>query len=566
MKTSCLDKVCVKERGMHNYSYYCTEGIGLTIDVMTNNYAGYITGWSLSTKDNDYSGTTRQELLDTLRMLCKHFDIKRRDENSKDILLIFTDNLNKVIGFFEHLITDDFNGRYVRLCHNIEVRPMVWNEALTTSRDIADYAQWMIDNVFIPDKYFYLTPNQIPRRKVMHNCDSDIAKNLFPNSSTEYYALRKALFGGLCYCPYPGKVIDEPMIEIDLTSAYIYCMLIEKHCMSEALEVNPNDWEYYLDSNSKASIGSYEITYGCTTRMARCYKDIYGNRIDIVDDGKLATSRMVLTSIDLKILMSILNIISIKCVNLCEYTLEYLPKYFMDVIVEEYTKKNKLKGGDKRAYKLQKSITNGLYGDTIRKLGISREEWKAAKKTAVIAPQWGIFTTSYCKRLLISMARKLDGWNYSDTDSIYCLDTPENRAKIDKFNSEIREKVINFCYEREYNPDDLIGLGEFKLEAEIVKFKAIQTKCYMYKTKDGEMVLKAAGCDKESIPLNEALFKADRIPVGRRVFPRFNPEHTECEVDGKHYVSDGSYYEMILNDEAAEAYIYFLMMLDNEDN
>lgn len=548
-------KLCVKERGLHNYTYYVTDGVGITIDSITKDGAGYITGWSLSVRNTRYKGTDLASLLDAFRELRGIYELKNHGDSSKDILVIFTDNIKKVRGFLSHWITGELGDHYIQLCDNFEIRPMVWNEALSTSDDIAEYAQWLIDTLFVPDKYFYLTPNQVPRRRVMHSCDSDIAKEIFPNTSCEYSALRKSLFGGICYCPYPGKLIDEPIIEIDLNSAYIYCMLIEKHCMTEGVEVNPDDWEYYLDSNSKASVGSYEITYGCTTRMGRCYKDINGERVDIVEDGGLTTKKFILTSIDLKILLSMINVISIKCSSLTEFTLDYLPTYFTDVIVEEYTKKNRLKGGDERAYKLQKSIVNGLYGDTIRKLGTSRAEWKAAKKSAVITPHWGIFTTSYCKRLLISMARQLDGWVYSDTDSIYCFDTPENRERIDKFNSEIREKV-NARY------GDLQGLGEFKLEAEIVKFKAIQTKCYMYLTKEGKMVLKAAGCNKESIPVDTRLFKMDRIPIGKRIFPRYNPNHTECDIDGRHLESYGSYWEMELSDEAAEAYIYFMMMLD----
>lgn len=550
-------KLCVKERGLHNYSYYVTDGVGLTIDSITKDGAGYITGWSLSVRNTRYKGTDLQTLLDAFKELRKVYDLKNRSDYSKDILVIFTDNIKKVRGFLRHWITAELGDHYIQLCDNFEIRPMVWNEALSTSDDIAEYAQWLIDNLFLPDKYFYLTPNQVPRRRVMHSCDSDIAKQLFPDSPPELVSMRCGLFGGLCYCPYPGKIINEPLIEIDLVSAYIYCMLIEKHCMSKGVSVNPDDWEYYLDSNKKASIGSYIITYGCTTRMARCYKDIYEERVDIVDDGKLTTKKFVLTNIDLKILLSLLNVVSIKCVKLTEYEVDYLPKYFTDVIVDEYTKKYELKGGDERAYKLQKSIVNGLYGDTIRKICNTTKEWRSAKKSAVIAPQWGIFTTSYCKRLLISMARQLDGWVYSDTDSIYCFDTPENREKIDKFNSEIREKV-NAIY------GDLHGLGEFKLEAEIVKFKAIQPKCYMYLTKDGEMVLKAAGCDKASIPIDTRLFSMDRIPIGKRIFPRYNTHHTECDIDGKHYVSDGSYWELELSDEAAEAYILFMMALDKD--
>ena len=67
---------------------------------------------------------------------------------------------------------------------------------------------------------------------------------------------------------------------------------------------------------------------------------------------------------------------------------------------------------------------------------------------------------------------QLDGWIYSDTDSIYCFDTVENRERINAYNDEIRSKVKHFCEEFGYNEyyDDLKDIGKFETEHEIVKF------------------------------------------------------------------------------------------------
>ena len=43
-------KIAIRDRGMHNVTHYVTEGIGLTIDSITKNGAGFIKRWNLSTQ------------------------------------------------------------------------------------------------------------------------------------------------------------------------------------------------------------------------------------------------------------------------------------------------------------------------------------------------------------------------------------------------------------------------------------------------------------------------------------------------------------------------------------
>ena len=125
-------------------------------------------------------------------------------------------------------------------------------------------------------------------------------------------------------------------------------------------------------------------------------------------------------------------------------------------------------------------------------------------------PLWGVYTLSYTKQLVFELATQLVGWRYSDTDSIYCDDTPENRAKLEAFNSKIRAEVKQFCDKFGYDYNILQDLGTFKKEAEIVKFRSFGVKMYAYRkvelNDEGKIVetdeMHFAGCTYEQAPTN----------------------------------------------------------------
>ena len=161
---------------------------------------------------------------------------------------------------------------------------------------------------------------------------------------------------------------------------------------------------------------------------------------------------------------------------------------------------------------------------------------------------------------------QLDGWIYSDTDSIYCFDTVENRERINAYNDEIRSKVKHFCEEFGYNEyyDDLKDIGKFETEHEIVKFKAIKPKEYMFTTKEGEIYVKAAGCNKEEMKVSDDLYSAKHMPVGTRTYSNICLEESACEYEGKTYYSVTSYYEKNMNGESARDMNKILMILKRE--
>ena len=456
--------VMIRDKGTGNISYYVENTLGLSIDFFTNTNAGYIKSWSIYGKNINTCGDAQKDLIYTLKYLVNkynlnyhtvvkrervfingHKHIKKTEEvsnNVKDILIVFVKDLNVIRGFLHDIITTDFRF-YVQVLNFIEFRPIdIWDDTLDTAIDIYNYGQFLIDNIFIPDNYFYITPNQVPRKHIKRACKDTctLAQDIFPKYYSDYLGIKHSLFGGFYYMPRKNKLIEDPIIGLDLTSAYIYCLLIEKHCSEPFKKTDPESYEYYLDNPFNASIGTYIIKYSTYSNKINCYKDVLGNPL-LKGEHEVTIK---LTNIDLKLITQLVTVYNINCIELKEAKLDYLPKPIQKVIVDEFIKKVEYKKTEDKRLKVQKSNVNGIYGDTIKRLK-TEKEFKIAKTESALAPQWGIFTTAYCKKLLLSLGLQVEGWILSATDSVYCLDTPKNRELVEIINNEIRQKVKEFC-------------------------------------------------------------------------------------------------------------------------
>lgn len=557
--------IMIRDKGRGNVSYYVEEAFGLNIDFFSKDGAGYIKSWGLKGPGFNIKGDNIAKLANVLEWLISKYKLKfHKSEHSRDILVIYVNDINVIRGFMSQYITDDFPF-YIQIKNFIEFRPIaIWNEALDDEFKIQNYADFLIHTIFIPEKYFYITPNQVPRKHIERACKNTdkIAKDIFPDKYYEYTYMKDALFGGFYFIPYKNRIVTEPMIALDLVSAYIYCILIEKHCSTKFVETNTEDYEFFMDCTTKCSIGTYRITYSTFSNKIICYKDIFGKPLEKGENTVLVR----LTNIDLKLITKIVTVLNIECLSLYEADLDYIQEEIRDIVVDEYIKKAEYKetyGPDSPKTLVQKSTVNGIYGDTVRTIH-DENEFVARKRDACLAPQWGIFTVSYCKKLLLSLALEVEGWMLSATDSIYCFDTPKNRELLAKINNEITNKVKAWCDKFDYDYEKLRTLGTFKVEAEIKKFKAFSYGCYAYTKTDGELVIKASGCNKDQLPHDDSIYDLYSLPTGTRKLPRFNPETTSCEVDGIVYTSEGSYWEYETKSSAETDLHYILAMMGLE--
>lgn len=525
----------VKDKSNGNVSMYMTKPFALTINSFTYKGAGYIKGWELATPSfGTITGKDIDSLIYSLKYVSK--DLKTYSQNKKEIILIYTNNIAKAYGFLQSLVEEKFdvNGSifYFQLLEHIEIRPIsIWKSELETVDEIQTYANFLFETVFIPDKYFYITINQRTRkalRKDKKACEDNTANNLYPKNYYDFSYLRKALFGGICYCAKPGIVINKPMLALDITSSYIYSLLIEKHVTDKKTKV-------------KDHVKLYAIHYKTKNPMIRWILDFNGNNLEIGDQYV----KVVMTDIDFELMKQVAEIVDYKILETTTYSMDYLPQYARDRIVHEYLQKQLLKG---EARAIQKQIVNGIYGDSIRKIE-DVKSYKEARKDPYLAPHWGIYTAAYSRRQLLDLALKVEGWYYGDTDSIYCLDTPENRKLIEEFNNKVRAKVKQFCNNFGYDYELMKDLGTFKLEYEIKKFRALAQKEYLFTTIDDQIIVKASGCNKKEMPLNNKLYIKRHLPIGTIIRSFIKEEHSEIELNGVRYYNYGSYYEVPLSGE-----------------
>lgn len=518
--------VHTKCRDFNTYIDYIDKPIMLHIRVKSfkEQKYGIITGFEAYDGDHFEYGDDKDDLGNYFNHLIQKYDLKRIKDNTKRSIIIWTDVIEKIEGFFASYITARLGKHYIEIMNFIEFRSIKpWDSEVIYNNMVYwyDVINSLYRSIFIPDKYFYITPNQIVRKELEKSLDKDTKQKLdkiFPKNYTDWKIMRKSLYAGLAVCNYPGLTVDQPVIGIDINSAYIYAMLCMQHPMSPAIKVNKDDWEDYLYSIDHISIGTYEITFVNEQPTSACYKDITHMSPAF---GK-QTRTYVMNSIDLNIFRDLNKILSIECKSLEVYEIHYLPKYVADILVEYYIKKCKAPK-DSEERRVAKIKLNGIPGDASRRCD-TLNEFKHLRESYSLLPQWGITTNSYCKKFLLGMANSLDGWLYSNTDSIYCLDTSQNRRKIKEYNVYIEQFTKAMCDHYGYNFEDLKDLGKFEIDSVCTRFKAFAINEYIYTTTEGKFVVKAAGHDKRNQTLDESLYDKAKIPLGAFLIPRAMPK------------------------------------------
>lgn len=550
-----------KVKGYHKWTSYSSLPVTLQLQITSypKEERGEITGYQLVIGYEKHLGTNIEELKDKLFYLNSQL-------KDNEIYVIWTDNLPAIKGFFRDVITGVFppdskrDFLYITLYNHLEFRDYtLWNKELTSTKT----CEWwnveikrLYKEVFIPDKNYYLTPTQIVKKRLKKECSDALCKEIFPSNLEEYNQLRKFLYGGLVYCAYPKVDFDDDMLLVDMTSAYIFGWLCQPHIIEKEHRVDPSTWKDYLYNEAYATEGIYDIKFHCSTTKIKCYKTITGfhlNRDANIKDEEsggyykeLQHKIVALNNVDLQLFLDLCdNVEEIKCLSLKIARVGRIPKDIAKVLADEYLKKQILPSNSE-ARRVQKVKLLSMYGLTIIKC--NEDDFSKKRKEAVVPPQWGVWTTSYVKRQIFALGNTLEGWRYTDTDCLLVKDTPENRKQIEEFNKGIQERVKEACEYYDLDFEDMKYLGKFKLEHEIVRMKALATKEYMFTTKEGEFIVKAAGCDKQKLKEYDDLYDRDMIPTGDRI---------------QWEITDNSYYEWVVKEEDYKNFLEFQLLLLN---
>ena len=322
------------------------------------------------------------------------------------------------------------------------------------------------------------------------------------------------------YCTVSG--VNRGIYEAtcyDFSSSYPFCMLAFKFPCEKYWDLKREfDSTDYVFKNMETYAFSMHVIFVNirlkdpkfpmpVLSMFKCAVCLNG----IADNGRCLQAscyECYLNEIDLELIAKYYTWDKIHIDNIYVAFKDYLPKWFSDLIYEEYKNKCRLKyANDPVALALCKSRFNALFGMCCQH-PVSQDitedyetgEYKSDEdfydhfeenynkhvknRNSFLPYQWGCYITSYAMRNLFLLGECVDYenggiWEYSDTDSVFA--SKFNEDKIKAYN----EKCKKLLKEHGYDPVIVNGrefcLGVAELDKKAMQFKTLHSKCYCYR-------------------------------------------------------------------------------------
>ena len=301
-----------------------------------------------------------------------------------------------------------------------------------------------------------------PYRKVMESLTLE---------ADEYSQLKRAFQGGFTHANahYVGKVLDK-VGSHDFTSSYPAVMVLEKFPMEKA--------EYISNGINESELMELLITRCCLFDieiwglMPKLFHEHPISRYKcpvcenaIVDNGRIVMAEHIITTIteqDFFVYTEFYTWDRIEIKNLRTYQKNYLPKNFVQSVLNLYEKKTVLKDvkGEEINYMISKNMTNASYGMMVT--DPIRDELMYSDNTFYTIPKniaegidkyntnirrflfypWGVWVTAYARANLFSGIIEIgDDYVYSDTDSIKSINTERHEDYFNSYNAQILDKI-----------------------------------------------------------------------------------------------------------------------------
>lgn len=360
---------------------------------------------------------------------------------------------------------------------------------------------------------------------------------------TEFKMCRGAFQGGYVHAnPLYTGTTQRNVASYDFTSSYPFVMLSEKYPMGSALEypkerITRKVFERYCEKYLAivaVTLGGVRVKGGLMPIISssKCLS-LKGAEYD---NGKIWSAKELKTVVTSVEYFNILKFYDIKKITLGKcyfYKQDYLPKPYVETILDLYEAKTKLKdlkGKDdnetlqiEREYMLKKNMLNSLYGmmvfNPIKDEFIFDEEWKKNKreideetvaemnddKSRFTFYLWGVFVTTYARNnLYTALLECKDDFVYSDTDSVKILNHGKHSDYFKRYDAEAVEKLLRMCEtlgvdfgrckpKNVKGKEKLIGIWDY--EGDYSKFKTLGAKRYLTE-KDGKLDLTVSGINK----------------------------------------------------------------------
>ena len=442
-------------------------------------------------------------------------------------------------------------------------------------------------------------------------------RNLVPHNADEYEMLQQVFAGGYTHANRykAGKVIKGKIQHYDFASSYPTVMLAEKYPMTpwffKPIRAMPDDSEF----EDTAYIFKLEFSrLKCRTQNTylqafKCYVD----RAKF-DNGRIISAETLVTYVTEQDWLTIKETYEwedLKILACYKSRKAYLPKPFLEYILELYRNKTTLKGVKEKEelYLQSKQYINSLFGmcvtaiiqsdvefdegewsitrltrDSVNEYLTKLTDEKGKKCKYFLSYSWGCYITSYARRNLWRCIQSVDtDLIYCDTDSIFV----EGEHDFSWYDKEITEKLYRSCLENgldfsDTRPKDKKGrerpLGIFTPEDDCTEFITLGAKRYVERrATDNALHLTVSGINKDAVALlnNDIInfkenldFDKDADCVTKRLATYINKQPCIKYPDG--YISTVNYgvnlrrtgYKLTMTDE----YKSLIELIDNSSD
>lgn len=350
----------------------------------------------------------------------------------------------------------------------------------------------------------------------------------------EYTQLKRAFQGGFTHANnlYVNQIIKDNVYSMDFTSSYPAVLLAEKFPMGKAKNVKiKSDKQLEVLLKNYCCVFDLEmwgvkpkIKYENYLSQSRCMS----TEKALINNGRIYSADYISTTVtetDFEIIKKCYSCESYAISHMRIYNKGYLPKNFIQSMLDLYETKTQLKGveGKEAEYMNAKENLNSMYGmcvtDIARPEIVYSDNWdkelpdydEAIKKNnksikRFLFYPWGVWVTAYARRNLWTAIEELgEDYIYSDTDSVKFLNFEKHQEYFDNYNKKMFNRLNDLAIERGLDFDQMMPItqkGQQKLigvwdyEGYYTMFKTLGAKRYMV-VKDGKLSFTVSGLNKE---------------------------------------------------------------------
>ena len=365
-------------------------------------------------------------------------------------------------------------------------------------------------------------------------------KRLVPKSPEEYKRLQTVFAGGYTHANryWSGQTIEGHIEHYDFASSYPTVMVAEKYPMTPWL---------YLGSEMPSEDSFEDYAYILILKFSQLKSIslntyIQASKVNAknmkLDNGRVISADELTITITEQDYITIKNNYeweNLEVIKAYRSKKDYLPKPFVEYILELYANKTELKDveGKEELYMQSKQYINSMFGMCVTaivqaEVELVGDEWivkpltrdfvqhkleqlsqsNPREKRYFLSYSWGCWVTAYARRNLWKCIESCDhDVLYCDTDSIFVL----GKHDFSWYNDEITKKLKIACKKQnlDFNktrPKTPKGkekpLGIFDSEDSCTEFKTLGAKRYVERREgDGKLHLTVSGINKGAVEL-----------------------------------------------------------------